>query len=227
MSETSGQRAAAAAIVLVIAWVATYWLWEPRNAVTAEVVFDEPAVIEVIDLQPELEVTDPLAFAREENEPEREAEPEVIEEIADGPRLIPPEFTEYVVRPGDELLPLARRLYGETKYWQSIAKSNPDMDPKRDLTVGQVLRLPRDPNNFQGIVVDGEGETPPVEGPEVIEHIVQRNDSLWKIAASFYGDGTKWTIIRDANRDLVGAEGERLRPGMTLVIPAATARGAR
>jgi len=226
VSDSSGKRAAAAAVVLVTAWIATYWLWEPSEGHgDAGVVFDDapPAAgVEVADPEPaDLPIADPLADARRSF-----AEPEEVDEgapLTPTRRLVPPEFDVYVVRRGDQMMTIAKELYGDTRYWQSIAKANPNVDPQGGLRVGQELLVPKDPGNIQGVVVDdaGQAQTPPARAPERIEHVVQPNDSLWKIAASFYGDGTKWTIIRDANRDLVGAEGERLRPGMTLVIPAA------
>jgi nucleoid-associated protein YgaU len=154
------------------------------------------------------------------------AEPVVEETIdesaaSDGPRVEPPVFREYVVRRGDQIMTIAQRVYGSTRHWQAIAKANPDVDPQK-LRAGQRLRIPEDPENVQGVVVEGgEPETPAIPEPEQVEHIVQNNDSLWKIAASFYGDGTTWRIIRDANRSLVGDNGEKLRPGMTIVIPPA------
>lgn len=222
MHDSSGKRAAAAAIVLVTAWIATYWFWEPRESRSAGVVFDAAPPAVTVDERPA--VAD---------------EPEIVEVIgvddalvADegaalegGPRLVPPEFNEYVVRRGDDIMRIAQRLYGDTRHWQAISKANPNVDPQR-MRVGQRLLAPKDPGNIQGVVVDDSGtaRTPAAPEPERIEHVVQKNDSLWKIAAAFYGDGTKWTVIRDANRDLVGGDGERLRPGMTLVIPPAAGR---
>jgi len=224
MSDSSGKRAAAAAVVLVTAWIATYWLWEPREGESAAVVFDDAppaaAVHTTPATTPEPVVADPLTRALADDAPDEG------EAVAPGPRLVPPEFDVYVVRPGDQLMPIAKRLYGDTRHWQAISKANPDLDPQRQLRVGQRLLVPKDPGNIQGVVVDHAGgrESPPAHEPERIEHVVQKNDSLWKIAAAFYGDGTKWTIIRDANRDLVGDEGQRLRPGMILVIPPAASR---
>ena len=226
MTDSAGRRAAAAAIVLVVVWIATYWMWDP-GAGEAPVAFDQarPAA-PVGEPEPEVEARPAAATPAPR-------EPAVIDPIpreasvptANGPRVEAPEFREYTVRAGDQIMTIAQRVYGSTRHWQAIAKANPEVDPQR-LRAGQRLRVPVDPENVQGVVVEGE-TTASDEEPDavaetgVVEHIVQRNDSLWKIAASFYGDGTRWTIIRDANRDLVGADGEKLRPGMTLVIPPA------
>lgn len=54
-----------------------------------------------------------------------------------------------------------------------------------------------------------------------IRHTVKKNESLYKIAAKYYGDGNRWREIAKANRGRVGAEGG-VRTGVTLMIPNAT-----
>lgn len=49
-------------------------------------------------------------------------------------------------------------------------------------------------------------------------HLVERGDSLWSLAAKYYGNGGKWKVIAEANRDAL-PNTDRLRPGMRLVIP--------
>lgn len=51
-------------------------------------------------------------------------------------------------------------------------------------------------------------------------HHVAPGDDLWQLAVSHYGDGTRWRQIAEANRDLIGTEGD-LAPGTTLVVPSA------
>ena len=230
MDDSAGRRAAAAAIVLMVVWIATYWLWEPRSAETAGIVVDEPAaaVVEPREAAERSLVTREPAPAQPDRpaEDDQQADDQSGEPAGGGPRVLPPEFRAYTVRSGDQIMTIARRLYGDTRHWQAIAKANPEVDPQK-LRVGQTIRVPKDPGNIQGVLVEeGESSPPPAPEPETIEHVVQNNDSLWKIAAAFYGDGTKWRLIRDANRDLVGDDGSRLRPGMTLVIPPAP-NGAR
>jgi len=47
-------------------------------------------------------------------------------------------------------------------------------------------------------------------------YTVKPGDTLWKIAASHYGDGKKWHQIVDANP---GLEPSKLRIGMTITLP--------
>lgn len=49
---------------------------------------------------------------------------------------------------------------------------------------------------------------------------VQRGDSLWNLAETYYGDGMQWHKIATANADLVGDKGQHLlEPGWQLTIP--------
>jgi 5'-nucleotidase len=48
---------------------------------------------------------------------------------------------------------------------------------------------------------------------------VQSGDTLLTIAQQFYGDGTQWRRIYDANKDTIGADPDKLKIGMKLTIP--------
>ncbi|MDD5727623.1 MAG: LysM peptidoglycan-binding domain-containing protein [Victivallales bacterium] len=50
-------------------------------------------------------------------------------------------------------------------------------------------------------------------------YIVQKNDTLWKIARKVYNDGSKWRNIQSANQDVLKGS-DKVLPGMTLQIPA-------
>ena len=52
------------------------------------------------------------------------------------------------------------------------------------------------------------------------DHVVQTGDSLWKLAREYYGEGTKWKLIFDANKAQIKNE-NFLEPGKVLKIPAA------
>lgn len=54
-------------------------------------------------------------------------------------------------------------------------------------------------------------------------YVVQSGDCLWNIAKLFYGDGSKYTVIRDANKNLIakhGGDANLIMAGDKLVIPA-------
>ena len=47
---------------------------------------------------------------------------------------------------------------------------------------------------------------------------VRPADTLAQIGSRFYGNGTQWRAIYEANRNVL-PDPDRLTPGMTLVIP--------
>ncbi len=54
-----------------------------------------------------------------------------------------------------------------------------------------------------------------------IQHVVQRGDNLWDIAEAIYGDGTKYTLIVEANLELYPSlsNPDLIYPEMVLTIP--------
>jgi len=50
-------------------------------------------------------------------------------------------------------------------------------------------------------------------------YTVVKGDSLWKIAKRFYGSGSKWRTIFNANRSIIGANANLIYPGQVFVIP--------
>ncbi len=65
------------------------------------------------------------------------------------------------------------------------------------------------------------GPAPMEAAPEKMaegSHVIEPGDSLWKIAAKYYGSGAKWKTIADANPD---ANPDDLKIGATLKIPPA------
>lgn len=56
-----------------------------------------------------------------------------------------------------------------------------------------------------------------IQNPMILLKLILliRGDSLWSIAQKFYGNGTKWSVIADAN----GSSGTIIRIGDVLKIP--------
>ena len=52
-------------------------------------------------------------------------------------------------------------------------------------------------------------------------YVVVSGDSLSKIAKRFYGDANDWRRIYEANREVIGANPDLIRPGQKLRIPKA------
>lgn len=50
-------------------------------------------------------------------------------------------------------------------------------------------------------------------------YTVVSGDCLWKIAKQFYGDGSKWGTIYNANKSVIGGNPNLIYPGQVLTIP--------
>lgn len=53
----------------------------------------------------------------------------------------------------------------------------------------------------------------------VKEHIVEEGDTLWNIAKRYYGDGSKYPVIQEANKNIIGGSSNMIYSGMVLTIP--------
>jgi nucleoid-associated protein YgaU len=49
-------------------------------------------------------------------------------------------------------------------------------------------------------------------------YIIEKGDSLWKIAEKAYGDGSKYNAIFDANREVI-QDPDKIFPGQKIRIP--------
>jgi nucleoid-associated protein YgaU len=56
-------------------------------------------------------------------------------------------------------------------------------------------------------------------------HLVGQGDTLYRLAAKYYGDSTRWKLIQDANPGLPNGGVKGLRLGTELVIPAVPEQG--
>lgn len=69
-------------------------------------------------------------------------------------------------------------------------------------------------------VKTADARTDPARTDPAKTHVVKKGETLYKIAASYYGNGNSWKRIADANPGKIGRDGS-VRQGVTLVIPAA------
>ncbi len=51
-------------------------------------------------------------------------------------------------------------------------------------------------------------------------YTVIKGNTLWGIAKRFYGNGAKYTVIYEANKEIIGSSPNLIRPGQVLTIPA-------
>lgn len=196
--------------VLVVVWIVAYWSW-PASGPSVSLTPVETEGELVVEPEPVPQPAPRPVSPRPAPvviEPERETSPEPG-------GVIPPEFRPYTVQAGDNFDRISQRVYGTTRHGLAIARANPLLDPRR-LRVGQVIRVPVDPSNIQGIPV---GEPPPAPAEtRVIEYTVKRGDTLSGIATSFYGSARYVDFLFDANRDRLRSRDD-LRLGQVLRVP--------
>ena len=51
-------------------------------------------------------------------------------------------------------------------------------------------------------------------------YTVKKGDNLWNLAKKYYGDGSQWRKIYEANKDTIGGNPSLIYPGQTYNIPA-------
>lgn len=210
MPHESSQRVLLSMTLLALLWVGVYWAWGPSEA-APETPFgvggDAPRI-----------TFDPMPGPADVSP--------VVPPAGDGVRIVPPEFREYTLIDGDTLESIARREYGDASLWSAIARANPLRDAQR-LRAGDVIRLPLDPGNIQGVAIDASGErtSPPAPAePAYVEYLVKSGDTLSEIAQSYYGSFRYASLILEANPGTISSADD-LRVGQTLRLPAVPPSG--
>ena len=122
---------------------------------------------------------------------------------------VTPVTDSYTVEVGDTLGTIALNHYGSYADFTNIYKANLDIfkNSNNRLDVGMVLTLPT------------EGLLSPLSTENVKEvYTVQAGDTLGKIAAQIYGDGSLYTKIFEANKGRI-ADPNLIYEGQKIIIP--------
>jgi nucleoid-associated protein YgaU len=141
------------------------------------------------------------------------------------PGVVAPSFIDDTIRAGDTFASIAQRHYGDASRADVIARANPLMSPL-NLREGRTIRVPNDPANVQGLPVvklaDGSTQTAPAQQPAnaapAQEYVVQKGDSLARIAKRVFGEERLADMIFQANRDVL-SDPSKIRVGQKLKIP--------
>ena len=121
---------------------------------------------------------------------------------------------------GNEEGPTIDYLYEKYGSWEAILQKALSSNPGMDACLG----LYDDFYEFYGIEekvqlkITEEAVKTDASGKKL--YTVKKDDNLWKIAETIYGDGSKWNLIYEANKEILENPGD-LRVGMELVIPEA------
>lgn len=125
----------------------------------------------------------------------------------------------YVVQDGDAGfwgIAQKKEIYGNGKYWQLIAKANPNVD-SINLRAGQKLVIPPRPASATVPAAVAVGGPPPSLAAGQTIYVVEEGDAgFWEIAKKRYGNGALWQAIAKANPNV---NPQRLRAGQKIVIP--------
>lgn len=133
-----------------------------------------------------------------------------------------PGTVRHVVVPGDTLVDLATRYYGDSSYQAAMQIFH--ANEGRRMPGGRIFDNPRLLLPGEMLYIPERSGAPPVE---LIDHVVQPGDTLRAIAQRYLGDEMAWPAIFEANRGRPAPQGRALTdpdliwPGMTLRIPIA------
>ncbi|HVU63226.1 MAG TPA: LysM peptidoglycan-binding domain-containing protein [Phycisphaerales bacterium] len=220
--------------VLVGVWIITYWLWTPMGP--RVVVDDRPGALPTGASEEVAPPTPPASSPSVSPASDAAPGPE-----AAGPRtvmrVLAPRFRDYVVQPGDtsfEKIAERPEVFGDAGKGEAIARANKFADPTKLKPGITVLRIPLDPDNIEGRlvqVVQAPGEpatvvTPPAPPTAptleptapMRTYTLKSGDTLWDVARKFYGKGALWKLIANANTDTV-PHPNRPPIGVTIRIP--------
>jgi nucleoid-associated protein YgaU len=195
--------------ILSILWIVLYWMWDAPavDSPVARVTFANAP-------EPRHESAD-HAPAPDDTTPHPQAAPPSAGVIA-------PEFDTYTVgSPGETWASISLAVYGTPDHAAALSDANPYV---AELTPGREIRVPKNPANTRGIVVEPPPDEPKSDptGPRIIaEHVVQPGEVLGTISAKYYGTSSKYMVIYEFNRERLGLESPNvITPGDTLLIPA-------
>lgn len=134
----------------------------------------------------------------------------------------------HVIAQGETFVSIARAVYGDGRYYQSLIDANPSIDPDK-LKPGMTIQLPPDSqvkqSRSKSAKSSGGSSSSTSTTTDGKTYTVQNGDSLYKIAKKLYGNGQKSDDLYEANKQVIGPDSTRLKVGMVLTLPEApTAR---
>jgi nucleoid-associated protein YgaU len=121
------------------------------------------------------------------------------------------------IQPGDTLSELASKHLGSAARWEDLLEANKDqLDGPQSLRVGMKLRIPGTTGRVQAPAAANNSSTSQTRSGKT--YTVKPGDNLTEIAEKMLGDGDKWKMVYEANRDKLKSP-DRLIVGQKLRIP--------
>lgn len=133
------------------------------------------------------------------------------------------EFMTYTWQAGDSFRALAQRFYGSPLHVKRLRDANEGRDEAKLAQGDTILVMVKPTAQADRLARPGARDAKSTEnaGAAVVggTYTVGSGDVLGEISKKVYGTATKWRTIYDANRDVIGTDPNRLKPGMVLRIP--------
>ena len=117
-------------------------------------------------------------------------------------------WEKYMVEPGDFLVKIAKKEYGDFKLWKYIYEWNKE----------QIGDNPNVIYPYHFFNLQKERLKAKTFEPTYSDYVVQPGDNLWSIAGKQYGDSKSWIILLWDNEDSIKSTSGILSPGMVLKL---------
>lgn len=115
----------------------------------------------------------------------------------------------------------ATRLVGTAALlFVAVPAATPALAPARAAASPPVPETPPQPATAPVKVTPAQPVPKIDDSPSTVTYTVKRGDSLWRIAQSHFGTGTRFTEIIDLNRNALGGDPDFLPVGLVLRLPA-------
>ena len=169
----------------------------PAATFASEEVLEEPIEVNEIDSGPLPDVADNPT----ESDPKDELKltPNLYQDFA---------WEKYMVEPGDFLVKIAKKEYGDFKLWKYIYEWNKD----------QIGDNPNIIYPYHFFNLQKERLKAKTSEPTYIDYVVKRGDTVWNIAGKQYGDSKSWIILLWDNEESIKSTSGILSPGMVLKL---------
>ena len=216
--------------ILVFLVLVLYWSTRGSKEVTLSPVEEEEIALVDVEEEPEwlqefekerdviVTMERPPVKVEEEETPEfilKELPPSSMDEETEPEKKVTPVIKRtHIIQKGDSLWKLAKKYYGDGTKWQIIHEANKAVIPNPTLLpVGLEIIIPE-----LVVAPEEKAEGPSLESLGKRTYVIKRGDLLWNLAVKFYGDGTKWQIIYEANKNII-PNPTRIPVGKKIVIP--------